>query len=150
MAKLFEKNNSMKKTILFLFAITLLGSCGSDSFNNNNPYLPNYNFSIEINTDLPSYNSLKFASNSIKVFQANAPSNGIIIFNTGNSYTAFDGSCPNQAMASCSRLTLNGITATCPCQSEQYNLFTGQAPNKEHQLKPYRIEVNGSILRIYN
>lgn len=140
----------MKKIFLVAICFALLSRCGKDNFNNNNPYLPNYNFSMEINTDLPLYNSLKFASNGIRVFQANAPSNGVIIFNTGNSYTAYDGSCPNQAIASCSRLTISGINGVCQCQSEQYNLFTGQSPNQQYPLKPYRVEVNGSIIRVYN
>lgn len=140
----------MKKKFFILFSVFFLSRCGSDNFNNNNPFLPNYNFSVEVNTDLPLYNSLKFASNAVKVYQSNAPTNGLIIFNTGNSFVAYDGSCPNQALASCSRLTLNGINATCPCESEQYNLFTGQSVGKEHSLKPYRVEVNGSVIRVYN
>ena len=140
----------MKKIFLVAICFALLSGCGKDNFNNNNPYLPNYSFSMEINTDLPLYNTLKFSSNGIRVFQANAPSNGVIIFNTGNNYSAYDGSCPNQAIVTCSRLTLNGINATCPCKSEQYNLFTGQSPNQQYPLKPYRVEVNGSIIRVYN
>lgn len=140
----------MKNLFLTIICFALLSGCGSDNFNNNNPYLPNYNFSMEINTDLPSYNALKFPSNGIKVFQANAPSNGVIIFNTGNSFTAYDGSCPNQAIATCSRLTISGINAVCPCQSEQYNLFTGLSTGKQYPLKPYRVEVNGSVIRVYN
>lgn len=140
----------MKKYFFISICFALLLGCGSDNFNNNNPYLPNYNFSMEINTDLPLYNALKFPSNGIKVFQANAPSNGVIIFNTGNSYTAYDGSCPNQAMATCSRLTISGINGVCNCQSEQYNLFTGQAVGKQYPLKPYRVEVIGSVIRVYN
>ena len=128
----------MKNLFLTIICFALLSGCGSDNFNNNNPYLPNYNFSMEINTDLPSYNALKF------------PSNGVIIFNTGNSFTAYDGSCPNQAIATCSRLTISGINAVCPCQSEQYNLFTGLSTGKQYPLKPYRVEVNGSVIRVYN
>ena len=140
----------MKKIVFFLLFIPLFCFCGSDNFNNNNPYLPNYNFSMELNTDLPLYNSLKFPSNGLKVFQANAPSNGVIIFNTGASYVAYDGSCPNQAIASCSRLTVTGINGVCQCQSEQYNLFTGQSVGKQYPLKPYRVEINGSIIKVYN
>lgn len=140
----------MKKTLLFLLIIPFFIGCDGGSFNNRNPYIPNYNFSIEVNTNLPLYNNLQFPSNAVKVFQANAPGNGIIIFNTGSSYVAFDGSCPNQAISSCSSLTINGIEAVCPCDDAAYSLFTGQSPGLKYPLKQYRTEVSGSVIRVFN
>ncbi|MEC4050005.1 hypothetical protein OX284_011240 [Flavobacterium sp. SUN046] len=141
----------MYKKILFLLfvAITTI-SCHKDNFNNSNPYLANYGFSTDVNMSLPLYNNLQFASNSVKVSVPNGPINGIIVFNTGSGYLAYDGSCPNQTITSCSKLTLSGINATCGCDNSTYNLFTGQCAGKQYPLKPYRVEVNGNVLRVYN
>ena len=138
------------KKILFLFLLTIVFGCGDSGFNNQNPNLPNYQFSFEINTNLPSYSNLQFPSNHVKIFPADGPSRGIIVFNTGSTFNAFDGGCPNQQLSSCSTLTISGIEATCPCDDASYNLFTGQSPGQQYPLKQYRVEVNGSLIRVYN
>ncbi|MFT6748481.1 MAG: nitrite reductase/ring-hydroxylating ferredoxin subunit [Flavobacterium sp.] len=140
-----------KLPILFLFFLSILiSSCDGGSFNNQNPYLPNYQFTFEVNTNLPLYSGLKFTGNSIRVFQNGAPTNGVILFNNGTGILAFDGSCPNQAFSSCSSLVLNSSTAVCPCDDASYNLFTGQAAGKQYPLKAYRVEVNGNLIRVFN
>ncbi|RAR71731.1 Rieske (2Fe-2S) protein [Flavobacterium aciduliphilum] len=140
----------MKTTLFLFFSIVLLLGCSKDKFNNNNPFLPNYAFSIDLNTSLPSYTNLKYAGNSIKAYPTNGPAKGIIVFNTGSSIVAYDGSCPNQNITSCSGLSIGGSNASCPCGNENYSLFTGQAPGKEYPLKPYRVDVNGDVIRVYN
>lgn len=140
----------MKKILLLLVLSTFFLSCSKDKFNNNNPYLPNYPFSIDLNTNLPTYSNLKFTGNAIKAYPLNGPSKGIIVFNTGSAINAFDGACPNQNLSSCSTLTISGSNANCPCGSENYNLFTGQSAGKEYPLKQYRVEVNGDVIRVYN
>jgi nitrite reductase/ring-hydroxylating ferredoxin subunit len=129
----------MKKLLYFLLLLPFLG-CNDSGFNNRNPYLPNYNFSYDINTNLPSFSNLQFPSNAVKIYPGDGPSRGIIVFNTGSTYNAFDGGCPNQDLTSCSTLTINGIEAKCPCDDASYNLFTGQ----------YRVEVSGTNIRVYN
>jgi nitrite reductase/ring-hydroxylating ferredoxin subunit len=140
----------MKKTLLLIAFSVLLFGCSKDKFNNNNPYLPNYAFSMDLNTNLPSYSNLKFAGNAVRVYPTNGPSKGVIVFNTGSTYNAFDGACPNQALSTCSLLTISASNANCPCSSENYNLYTGQAAGKEYPLKQYRVEVNGDVVRVYN
>ncbi|WP_418264701.1 Rieske (2Fe-2S) protein [Flavobacterium faecale] len=136
------------KKILFLSLISLLlTNCSTNSINNNNPYIPNYSFSISINTDLAAYNNLKFASNGI--FYSGVGAKGIIVFNTGSGFNAFDAACPNQPISACSTMTINGINAVCACDSEEYNLFTGLSSLK-YPLKQYRVEVSGSIIRVFN
>ena len=115
---------------------------------NTNPYLPNYTFTVDININLPSYSNLKFPSNGI--YYSAVGARGIIIFNTGSGYNAFDAACPNQSLGSCSTMTINGINAICSCDNAEYSLFTGQSPGKQYPLKQYRVEVNGSLLRVYN
>ena len=140
----------MKNVSILIFACLLIFGCDKNDANNQNPYLPNVSFSVQINTSLPTYANLQFASNSVKVDQANAGLRGIIVFNTGTGYRAFDGACPNQALASCSTLTISGINATCPCDSSVYSLFTAQSPGKQYPLKEYRTEVSGTVITISN
>lgn len=140
----------MKNVSILIFACFLIFGCDKNDANNQNPFLPNVSFSVQINTSLPTYANLQFASNSVKVDQANAGLRGIIVFNTGTGYRAFDGACPNQALASCSTLTISGINATCPCDSSVYSLFTAQSPGKQYPLKEYRTEVSGTVITISN
>lgn len=140
----------MKKLFLIVILSALTLSCSKDRSNNENPYLPNYGFNVEINRSLPLYNSLLFSGNAIKVNITGAGIRGLLVINTGSGVLAFDGACPNQDLTSCSTLTLSGIEATCPCDSAVYNLYTGQSPGKPYPLKQYRTEVNGNIIRIYN
>lgn len=139
----------MKKIILILLISTLLFGCDSEGFNNNNPYIPNYSFSVDINTSLPLYSGLQFASNAVYIPQGNAGARGVIVFNTGSGYTAFDAACPNQPLTSCSTMTISGINAICPCDEEAYSLFTGLG-NLQYPMKRYRVEVNLPIIRVYN
>jgi nitrite reductase/ring-hydroxylating ferredoxin subunit len=138
----------MKKTSLIVLLTILLYSC-SDNFSNNNPYIPNYTFSTTINMNFPQYNDLQYVSNAVYINQTGAGVKGIYVFNTGSGYNAFDAACPNQTLSDCSTLTLNGINLVCPCDKEEYNLFSGQGTLK-YPLKQYRVEVNSNIIRVYN
>ncbi len=139
------------KKIFLLTLISFLFSCeDDDSVGYNNPYLPNYSVNFTVNMTLPSFSSLNFASNGVLISTAGIGIRGVIVFNTGNGYTAFDAACPNQPLSDCSTMQLSGIMAICPCDEAQYNLFTGIAEGKNYTLKPYRVEQNGNILRIYN
>ncbi|WP_353084198.1 hypothetical protein [Flavobacterium sp.] len=140
----------MKKIFILIFFAGFLLGCNKDSFNNDNPYLPNYSFSMDLNKNLPSYSGLNFAGNAVKAYPANGPSRGVIVFNTGGEYKAWDGACPNQDLTTCSTLNLSGSNANCTCGNENYNLFTGQSAGKPYPLKQYRVEVNGDIIRIFN
>jgi len=140
----------MKKYILLLLLLPFLSGCSDDDKNNNNPYLPDYNFSMEINMELPSYAQLMFPSNPVRIFQAGVGINGIIVMNTGSGFNAFEVSCPNQPLGSCSVLTLNGVNAVCPCDDMEYSLFTGLGPS-QYSLKPYRVRViSPTLIEVYN
>lgn len=142
----------MKKYIVLLFALPMLLCCSSDDFTNNNPYLPGYNFNIPIDLSLPIYNPLLYTANPVVLRSAEAGINGIIIMNTGSGYVAYENTCPNQAITTCSVLQLDGILAKCPCDDVEYNLFTGQPTTPaEYGLKTYRVEMtSSSSLRVYN
>ena len=139
----------MKKYLILLVLLPLFFACSDSGFNNKNPYLPNYTFTIDINMNLPAYSNLQYPSNA--VYYAGVGAKGIYIFNTGSGYNAFDAACPNQALSSCSTMTLKGINVVCPCDSTEYSLFTGLSQTGlQYPLKQYRVEVNGNVLRIYN
>ena len=89
----------------------------------------------EVHGEVPSFSLLKDNS---------------LVFNTGSSYVAYDGACPNQTLTSCSDLTVSGINATCPCDNAIYNLFTGLSSGKQYPLKAYRVEVNGTNITVSN
>jgi nitrite reductase/ring-hydroxylating ferredoxin subunit len=75
---------------------------------------------------------------------------GVYVFNTGSGYNAFEAACPNQALSACSTMTLKGIKF-CSCDNNEYSLFTGLSQGgSQYPLKQYRVEVNGTILRVYN
>ncbi|TRX38971.1 Rieske (2Fe-2S) protein [Flavobacterium restrictum] len=137
----------MIKKMLSLLCLTLLLGCSPNSLNNKNPYLPNYTFTVDLNMSLPTYSNLKYPSNAI--YYGGAGVSGIIVFNTGSGYNAFDAACPNQAVSSCSTMTINGINAICGCDKTTYSLFTGLG-GLQYPLKQYRVEVNGTVLRVYN
>lgn len=132
------------KRIFLLVSILFLTACEKDSFNNRNPYIPNYNFESVIDMNLPLYSALIHPGNAI--YYADGGALGLIVFNTGSGYVAYDAACPNQAITSCSRLQIDGVMAICPCDSAEYNLFTGQSPGLEYPMKPYRVSQNGTVL----
>jgi len=140
----------MKKYFILLIAFSILFGCTTNSNNNNNPYIPNYAVNVDINMNLPQYSDLKFVSNAVYI--PNQGARGIIVFNTsGTTYNAFDAACPNQALSSCSTMTIKGgIMALCACDNAEYSLFTGQSKGKQYPLKQYRVEVNGNLLKVYN
>ncbi|WP_136667655.1 hypothetical protein [Flavobacterium sp. H122] len=140
----------MKKYFPFLVFIFLFG-CNNDSFNNSNPYLANVSFSIDINTTLPAYTALQYPGNPVLIANAGAGVQGIIVMKTGggNSYVAWEASCPNQYPTSCSRLNINGIYANCSCDAFSYSLYTGDG-GQQYPLKQYRVETNGGVVRVYN
>ena len=127
----------------------MLFGCSTNSTNNNNPNLPNYPVNIDINMNLPQYSNLKFMSNAVYISGQGV--RGIIVFNnSGTTYNAFDAACPNQALSTCSMMTINGIYAVCACDNAEYSLFSGQCKGKQYPLKQYRVEVNGNLLHVYN
>ncbi|MFD2602508.1 MULTISPECIES: Rieske (2Fe-2S) protein [Flavobacterium] len=135
----------MKKYILLfgLLMVAIMASCDDDNFNNNNKYLPNYSFQVPVDMSSPLYSQLKFAGNAVYVSTVTSGINGIFVTNTGTGFTAFEASCPNQPLDTCSRLTLNGIMATCPCDNVEYFLYTGQPTGGvkvQYGLKPYRVQ----------
>jgi len=145
-----KTKNLMKKYIFLLF-IPLLFGCDKEEFQNNNPYLPNYPVNLNINMSLPQYSNLLSPANAVYINSGGNGIRGIIVFNTGSGYVAYDAACPNQALASCSTMTISGIDAICPCDEKRYSLFSGQAQGMQYPMKRYRVEQISEVsLRVYN
>lgn len=140
----------MKKIFYSIFILILTISCSENKTQTNNPYLPNYTFSVDINLDLPSYSTLIYSGNGYLITQQGAGIRGVFLFNTGSGYVAFDAACPNQALSDCSTMALDGINAKCSCDNVKYLLYTGLATGQKYPMKAYRTEVTGSNVRIYN
>lgn len=137
----------MKKSVWIFILFSAFISCSDNGPVNTNPFIPNYTFTVDINLNLPSYSKLLYPSNA--VYYAGKGVKGLIIFNTGSGYNAFDAACPNQTPSTCSPMTIDGIDAVCSCDNKTYSLFSGQG-SLQYPMKQYRVEVNGNVLRIYN
>ena len=143
------------KSILYLIPFILLASCSSDNVTQN-PYLPNYEFNTGslINTNLPQYSQLKFAGNSL-ILNSPYGINGVVLYYAGGeNYNAFEITDPNHQLSTCSKLTVEGIIATCSCDDgNSYDLLNGigrEGTTGTYPLIRYRVEVSGSIIRIFN
>jgi nitrite reductase/ring-hydroxylating ferredoxin subunit len=137
----------MKKSVWLSVLFLVFLSCSDNGPINTNPFIPNYTFTVDINMNLPLYSNLQYPSNAI--YYAGKGVKGLIIFNTGSGYNAFDAACPNQTPSTCSPMTIDGIDAVCSCDNKTYSLFSGQG-SLQYPMKQYRVEVNGNVLRIYN
>ena len=137
----------MKKSVWLFVLFLVFISCSENGPVNTNPFIPNYTFTVDINMNLPSYSKLLYPSNA--VYYAGKGVKGLIIFNTGSGYNAFDAACPNQTPSTCSPMTIDGIDAVCSCDNKTYSLFSGQG-SLQYPMKQYRVDVNGNVLRIYN
>jgi nitrite reductase/ring-hydroxylating ferredoxin subunit len=138
----------MKKYFLIIIISLFFLGCSNNENSNKNPYLPNYSFSVDLNLNLPTYSTLKYPSNAI--YYSGVGVSGIIVFNTGSGYNAFDAACPNQEPSSCAAMTIKGVNALCSCDKKEYSLFTGQG-GMPYPLKQYRVQiVNENLIRVYN
>ena len=137
----------MKKLILFFSVALLIISCSKDDVRTRNPFLPDYAVNFQINMNLPSYTQLQYPGNTMIIYGYGI--NGIIVLNTGSGYIAYEATCSNHEVTSCSYLTLDGVEAKCNCDELVYNLYLGIA-DASYPLKQYRVTQNGSMLTIYN
>lgn len=138
----------MTKKLILLAFILVIFSCDGGRVNYNNPNIPNYPVNLQLNLNLPQYSNLHYASNYVIV---DGGARGIVVFNAGNSYLAYDLACPNQSFSTCtSPMIITGIEAKCTCDNSIYNLFSGQSTGQQYPMKPYRVEMSGGNLIIYN
>ena len=138
---------------VLLFLVLILG-CSKDPIQRN-PYLADIRFQRNLNLSLPLYNQLNFVGGSILIPDIGIK--GVIIFNlSGNTFLAWEATCPNHVPESCSKLDISGVLAECSCEDFQYSLATGQLLNPNETVNPprdllfYQIQNFNGILRISN
>ena len=141
------------KWIATLMALAVLACKKDDGPADNNPNLIDPLVNINLNLNLPEYNPLKFPGNSVIIFQQGIK--GVVVYNVNNElYTAFELSDPNHVPSSCSRMTVDGIIATCPCttDSNEYDIVTGQHKTNQSlfPLQRYRAERTGDNVVVTN
>jgi hypothetical protein len=145
-----------KSLFTLLICSCLVLSCQkNDDNDNNNNFIPEIGFDTfdSINTALPQYSNMQFPGNFIVLNGFGY--NGIVVYSKGNNlFSAFEITDPNHAPTSCSVLTVEGITATCNCDDgNSYNIVNGapfDGTTGQFSLKPYFVEVNGSVIRVFN
>ena len=146
----------MKRFLILCCTAILLFSCNSDDGGiNNNPYIPNALVQFQIDLGLPSFDNLRFAGGS--TFIANGGGvRGFFVFNlSGDQFLAWEASCPNHIPNNCSRMTINGVLATCACEDYEYSLANGQLLNpvdgsENYPMINYRISKSGDVLTVSN
>jgi nitrite reductase/ring-hydroxylating ferredoxin subunit len=139
----------MKRYILFVLILPFVFSCDTGTVNNRNPNIPNYTVYLEINLSLPQYSNLQFASNHIVNYSQGA--RGIVVFNAGSNFVAFELACPNQPYSTCTTpMTINGVNAECDCDNTVYSLFSGQSAGQPYPMKQYRVDISGGTLIVTN
>jgi nitrite reductase/ring-hydroxylating ferredoxin subunit len=143
----------MKKYISLLLITGLLLGCSKDKARNNNPYIPSYQFSTTLNLSLPLYSQLNSNGNSITITDPTGIE--IIILRVSETdYRAWNAYCPNQAPTACSKMSTSHtdpLNVTCSCDNIKYSLFTGIGNNNApYTLVPYRVEILGGSIRVYN
>lgn len=142
-----------KKIVLILCCQGLI-QCGKNTIERN-PYLPELRFSVPVNLNLPQYDNLRFAGGSVLIPQYGHQ--GILVFNlNGNTYLAWEASCPNHLPTTCSQTTIDGVLSVCGCEEYRYSLATGQLlnpPNNDntfYSLVNYQVNPQGTSLIISN
>lgn len=144
----------MKNFIIYITITLVLLSCSSDNVRYQNPFIPNYNFSITIDANLPLYSGLLSPINPIRITNENVGANGIIVMKISETdYRAWEANCPNQYPSACSRMVIVGVNAKCPCDDIEYSLFNGVGMNNQgdYTLKPYRVDILGpNLIRVSN
>ncbi len=144
----------INKFIVLLILSVLLSCSKSDDKQNRNPYLTNPVVRLDLNLNLPEYNSLKFPGSYVITPQG---IKGIVVYCVSESlYLAFDLTDPNHNPNDCSRMELDGIIASCQCQTDenQYNIVNfGQhttEPDVKYPMQQYRAERVGNSIVISN
>lgn len=115
----------------------LLLCCENDG-TNRNPFIPESNFSFELNLNLPLYNNLNTIGNPVFVDSDAVGVRGAFVMRVGSdSFFAFEASCPNHTPSACSTMAIDGQNVSCSCEDFEYSLFTGQLLNRPDDANRY-------------
>jgi hypothetical protein len=144
------------KYYLYLFLAIFFIGCSTNNDIIKNPYLPNYSFDTGslINTSLPQFSQLKFPGNYVILDKPYGINGFVLYYAGGTNYNAFEITDPNHPISNCSKLSIEGIIATCNCDDgNSYEILNGlkrEGTTGTYPLIRYYVEVSGSIIRVYN
>ncbi len=134
----------MKYLVSLLFLL-YFSSCDSDTVDTS--FLPNVPVNVQINLNLPEYQNLLIGGG---FSYANGGIRGLIIYNSGLGYVAFDRACPHITLQTCSTMDVESIFMVCPCDNERFQINDG-APENGNILQAaryYNVTKSGNILTI--
>jgi nitrite reductase/ring-hydroxylating ferredoxin subunit len=140
----------MKKYLYLIFIFGLFLSCNKDDNVTNNPNLFDTNVGLRLNLNLPQYSDLKFPSNPVYI--GGYGNGGIVVMKRGSqSYVAYDAADPNHPRnQACPTMEVDGLRLVCPCEDNQYDLFTGNflenednPQDLEYTLYRYQARIGG-------
>jgi nitrite reductase/ring-hydroxylating ferredoxin subunit len=153
---------SDSKIGFFLIAMALaiiMGSCKKDK----NDVIPDVyvNFTLDIN-DPEFINLTAIGSDTVDEYTNNWGAgargfdrNGIIIYNGGDAFYAYDRTCPHdyEVNGLSVRVRIDFTVATCPQCGTTYSLSASGTPAAgvgRYPLKNYRTSFDGRFLRVWN
>lgn len=144
------------KSFFYIIGFIFLVGCSANNDFVKNPYLPNYSFDTGslINTNLPQFSQLKFPGNSVVLDKPYGINGFVLYYAGGTNYNAFEITDPNHTISNCSKLSIEGIIATCNCgDGNSYEILNGikrEGTTGTYPLIRYSVEVSGSIIRVFN
>lgn len=141
----------MNKLLYIFFFIILLG-CENQTPND---ILPDTQVNVTIDLNLPSYqNLLVHGGWAFTPTTAGYGIKGILIYNQGGTYLAYERACPHLEVNSCSAMTFDGLYLKCTCDNSIFNPFTGgnsETAGVSYSAREYHVQVVGNAaLRITN
>lgn len=139
--------NNLFTGFLFLF---LLGSCAADDYLDENIYLPYAPVNIDINLNDPYYRILKEYEGAVFIDDGYSGVLGVIVFNSGSGYRAYEAACPNHTVTDCSLLQFDGNLVYCVCEDADFSMHTGRALYGWTRLVEYRVTSYRNTLSIRN
>jgi nitrite reductase/ring-hydroxylating ferredoxin subunit len=154
--------NSTPKIVFFLFTIAFAISMASCTKAKNDVIPDVYvNFTLDIND--PEFVSLtaigsdtvNAKTNNWGTGAAGFDGNGIIVYNGGDTFYAFDRTCPHdyEVNALSVKVKIDFTIATCPQCGTIYSLSASGTPASgvgRYPLKNYRTSFDGRYLRVWN
>ncbi len=138
----------MKNILLTIILFITFVSCLDDNVDSNR-FLPNVSVNQTIDLNLPQYVNLHITGGYA---YAEGGIRGLIIYNTGTGYVAFDRACPHIELQACSTMEVDdsGLFMVCPCDDERFQIINGAPENGNirYSARAYTVTINGSILTI--
>jgi len=145
---------------VIMFFITLFSTCEKPVRN----VVPDVPVNLTININDPEFLPLQSQNNSVKITSASVGgydvgyhNNGIIVYNTGDGFLAFDCTCTYKVEDAVSiELTSDGWTGICPECESLYIFSSDGAPSMNsvsvYNLKKYNTSYNPNTgeINIYN